>query len=84
MSHLKVPYWLALPFTYLATALGSLTGKLPLYTPNSLRILQTWPIFDRRSSAADLDYRPRPIADTLSDTIAWVQGQFAEVREERG
>ncbi|HUX21922.1 MAG TPA: NAD-dependent epimerase/dehydratase family protein, partial [Spirochaetia bacterium] len=25
MSHMKAPYWLALPFTYLATALGSLT-----------------------------------------------------------
>lgn len=84
MSHIKVPYWLALPFTYLATAFGTLIGKFPLYTPNSLRILQTWPIFDRRSSASDLGYRARPISDTLTDTVAWVQGRFAGVREETG
>lgn len=81
---LRAPYWLAMPFTYLATGFSLLTGGEPLYTPNSLRILQTWPHFDLEKSTTELGYRPRPIFESLSDTAAWVQGRYAEVTEERG
>lgn len=84
MSHLKVPYWLAIPYTYVATWIGTLAGKLPLYTPNSLKILQTWPIFDLAKSSAELGYRPRPIEETLTDTVAWVQNERVGVTEGRG
>lgn len=84
MPRLKAPYWVALPFTYLATAFSLLTGGEPLYTPNSLRILQTWPHFDLEKSSTELGYRPRPIFESMADTAAWVQGRYAEVTEERG
>lgn len=83
MPRLKAPYAVALPFTYIATWLSAFTGKDPLYTPNGLRILRTWPRFDLTKSEADLGYRPRPIAETIADTAAWVQGHFEAVTEER-
>lgn len=84
MSHMRVPYWLALPFTALATAVGLLLGRQPIYTPNGLKILQSWPHFDIEKSTADLGYRPRAIEETLRDTVAWVQGSFVAVTEETG
>lgn len=84
MPRLKAPYWVALPFTYIATALSMFTGHPPLYTPNSLRILQTWPRFDLEKSAGELGYRPRPVFESLADTVAWVRGSYAEVTEGKG
>lgn len=83
MSRLKAPFWLALPFTYVATAFSVISRKSPLYTPDSLRILQTRPRFNLTKSEAHLGYRPRPIADSLADTVAWVQGRFVGATAEK-
>lgn len=44
-------------------------GRL-LLTPESLHALATDPIVDCSKAAAELDYRPRPLAETVSDLYA--------------
>jgi dihydroflavonol-4-reductase len=49
-----------------------LTGTEPLYTRDSLHILQHSPRHVSRGRAVrDLDYSPRPLDETLKDTLAW-------------
>jgi len=71
---LKAPYPAALLYAGLSAAAGKVTHRMPLFTPNSLRILQTSPLFDLTESNRVLGYRPRPMRETLEDTVAWVRG----------
>ena len=66
------PMWLAklgLPFLYLW---AKLTSSQPLYTSESLKILQNSSenIISEKAKNV-LDYSPRPIEQTIKDTLAW-------------
>ncbi len=68
------PLWLAksgLPFM---TLFARLTGNRPLYTKQSLLILQTGNrnIFSKKAQEV-LGFSPRPLKETLRDTIHWFQ-----------
>ncbi len=69
------PHWMAragLPFIRLYC---SLYEKEPLYTRDSLYTLRTGhPAISRAKAERELGYRPRPLEQTLKDTLAW----FAE------
>ncbi len=67
----KVPVWLAISGAAVLLALSAVSGRIPLYTPNSIRILQTGARFEPARSRRELGYRPRPLRETLSDTVAW-------------
>ena len=45
----------------------------PLYTHESLTVLQSRYKFDNAKARQDLGYAPRPLADTLRDTYAWFE-----------
>jgi dihydroflavonol-4-reductase len=64
--------WAALPFSL---AIGALTGKPPTFTAGVLRAA----VFNKQVShdkaAAELDYRPRPMRESLADTLAWFRGR---------
>jgi dihydroflavonol-4-reductase len=68
---LVVPMWLArlgVPFySYFAKA----SGKDPLYTSVSLRALRGNRMVSRKLAARDLGYHPRPLQETLADTVRW-------------
>ncbi|MBN2309563.1 MAG: SDR family oxidoreductase [Candidatus Hydrogenedentes bacterium] len=66
-----VPLWLAqlaLPFAALH---GFLTHKEPLFTRASLYALCNHQQVSHEKAARVLDYQPRPIRQTLEDTVAW-------------
>ena len=50
---------------------GRLTGREPLYTGESLRALRWNPKVSHDKAARELDFSPRPLRDTLLDTVAW-------------
>ncbi len=68
---LKIPPWLAIGYAALAARAMRLLGRTPLYTPNSIRILQTGAIFRPERAAAELGHRPRLLRETVADTVAW-------------
>jgi dihydroflavonol-4-reductase len=71
---LVLPMWVArlgVPFWSRFTKLG---GEQPLYTGISLRALRGNRMISCKRAARDLGYRPRPLQETLADTLRW----FAE------
>lgn len=68
---LKVPPWLAIGYSAVGARAVRIAGGTPLYTPNSVRILQTVASFHPDRAAADLGYVARPLRETLADTVAW-------------
>lgn len=79
---LVVPQWLARPAAPAAAAWARLTGDEPRFTPDSLLALRTGhPRIDHGKAAAELGFRPRPLRETVRDTLDWFA---AEGRLDRG
>jgi len=72
-----IPIWIAnmgVPFIKLY---ASITKTQPLYTYQSLKILQEGNRNIQSNKAkADLGYEPRELEETIKDTVAWFKGDF--------
>jgi dihydroflavonol-4-reductase len=70
---LSCPMWLAdigAPFT---TTFSRLTGKRPLFTRVSLMALRGNRNVSHEKATRELDYRPRPLRETIADTLRWFE-----------
>ena len=65
------PSWLAPIGTPFAAAYASITGKRPLYTTASLAAMQSNHNMSHQKATRDLGYEPRPLQDTVRDTLVW-------------
>lgn len=67
-----IPLWLAtigVPFLFL---FSKLTGTKPLYTKESLSILQSGnQNISSKKAQKELNFNPRPLKETLADTYSW-------------
>lgn len=54
----------------------SLNDAEPLFTRESVRILQSFPRISWEKARRELNYSVRPIRETLRDTIEWLKGNF--------
>ena len=70
---LITPMWLARVGAPFVTAFDRLTGKRPLYTSASLKALRGNRNISHERATRDLDYRPRPLQETLIDTLRWFE-----------
>lgn len=68
---LKAPIWLCRVGVPFAAAYGKLRRQEPLYTHESLAVLETRGRFDWGKAQRELGYSARPTEDTLRDTYAW-------------
>ncbi len=64
--------WAALPFSL---AIGALTGKPPVFTAGVLRAAVFNRVVSHAKAAAELDFHPRPMAESLPDTLEWFRGR---------
>lgn len=64
--------WLVVPFT---VAAARLAGREPLFTPNMLRASVSNEVICIDKAARELDFRPRPAAESLRDAFAFYQQQ---------
>jgi dihydroflavonol-4-reductase len=75
VPHLVFPIGLARLGAPFATALGSLLGRRPLFTSAALYPLRD----DRRIShdraTRELEYQPRPLAETVAATLQWLDSR---------
>lgn len=60
--------WIGLPF---ATAWSRLTSTTPRFTRGSLTVLAEYRDVDHSRATRELGYAPRPLEDTVADTVAW-------------
>jgi dihydroflavonol-4-reductase len=69
-----VPVWLARTGAPVVTTINQITKNRPLYTAASIRALShcNRNISHERASR-ELDFHPRPLRDTIADTIHWFQ-----------
>lgn len=69
---LVVPMWLAKVGAPFSMAAARVKGTRPLFTLESMETLATCHHDIRHTKAEqELGYRPRPLAETMADTVAW-------------
>lgn len=67
-----LPLWLAKFTAPLSEIYYSLKKQPPLYTRYSLYTLESNANFSHAKATRKLDYHPRPISETITDTIHWL------------
>jgi dihydroflavonol-4-reductase len=76
LPHLVAPLWLARMGTPFAVGWARLRGKRPVFTADSMETLRFSNKDVRHDKAAsDLGYSPRPLEETIRDSIRWFQGE---------
>jgi len=61
--------WAGLPFIQLS---GKLSGKSPLYSKESLRIVSDSPkLVNHQKAVNELGFQPRPVKETFVDSLLW-------------
>ncbi len=80
---LKVPFPLARAGAALAPLWARLTRSNPLFTPYSLAVLRSNCVMNRSKAEHELGFRPRPLRDTVLDTLGWFRsvGMLAAIVE---
>ena len=66
-----LPMWLAKTGAPLVMLFDRVRGTRPLFTPISLKELQSNPILSHDKASRELAYQPRPLKQTIADTISW-------------
>ena len=67
------PLWLARLGAPVVAAINRLNGHQPLYTSVSLRALRSNRHISHERATHELGYQPRPLRETLADTLRWFQ-----------
>lgn len=68
------PMWLARIGAPVVTAFNRLSSRRPLYTSVSIRALCGNRNISHERATNDLGYHPRPLRETLIDTLQWFEG----------
>ncbi len=68
----KLPMWFARLTAPLAELFYKIRGTAPLYTSYSLYTLQAQCDFSHSRATSELGYQPRPLQQTINDTVAWL------------
>jgi dihydroflavonol-4-reductase len=70
--HRRVPYVVAFAAAYASEFVADVfTGRTPAATVTGVRLTRRRMQFDPRRSLDELGLRPRPIAETLTETVGW-------------
>jgi dihydroflavonol-4-reductase len=68
------PVWLARTGAPIVATFNQITKNRPLYTSVSIRALSNCnPIISHERATKELDYHPRPLKETVTDTLDWFQ-----------
>ncbi|HPY37821.1 MAG TPA: hypothetical protein PLH38_08335, partial [Clostridia bacterium] len=70
-----LPLWLVRLFAPIAEVYYKLKKQTPLFTRYSIYTLQSNSLFSHDKATRELGYNPRPIKQTLLDTVQWLKTQ---------
>jgi len=65
------PLWLAGVGAPFVTAYDRICDRRPLYTSFAIKTLKTSPRVSHEKATRELGYSPRPLADSIRDTLEW-------------
>jgi dihydroflavonol-4-reductase len=71
MASIKIPLPLAMLVARIAPLYYRLFRTRPRFTPYSLEVLQSNADISHLKAARELGFRPRPIHETIADTVRW-------------
>lgn len=69
-----LPAWLLYPAVPLSSIYFRAKGKEPLLTSDSITLLKIGTAFSHEKAARDFGYEPRPLEDTIKDTVDFMRG----------
>jgi dihydroflavonol-4-reductase len=72
----KLAYWFILAMSYFAEAYYLIAKRKPLFTHYSIVVLHSNYLFDNAKAKRELDFEPRPIRDTIRDTMSFVETNY--------
>lgn len=70
---LKIPYHFAYIFSIFLEFIYKLKNKKLLYTPYSISVLKSNCNFSNQKAKNELNFDPRPIKESILDTISWLR-----------
>ena len=76
---LNVPVWTATMVAPVVVAYSRWRGLRPLVTPEAIKIVQRHQQIATEKAAAELGFLPRPLRDTIINTVHWLQ-QYVAIR----
>ena len=68
---LVLPIWTAKAAAPLITAFDRIRGRSPIFTPISIKELQSNTDISYAKASRELGYKPRPLQQTIEDTLDW-------------
>ncbi|AWB82196.1 hypothetical protein C3B44_07380 [Corynebacterium yudongzhengii] len=75
---MEIPLWVAKAIVPLAEWISRLRGTAPLFTRYSLHTLEAPANFSHAKATSELDYEPRPVTETITDTVRWLQERYQD------
>lgn len=69
------PIWLCSLPSYFVMALARMRDVSPKFTPMALKALQSHRYISHDKASREFGYQPRPIEETIKDTLEWFRGQ---------
>ncbi|MEA3469986.1 MAG: NAD-dependent epimerase/dehydratase family protein [Thermodesulfobacteriota bacterium] len=76
MPKLKVPYTVALAWSYVEHVFGLVTGKKPKSSITGVKLCKRSLAFDGTWTWKTLGHQPRPLEESIKDAVAWHQGNL--------
>lgn len=70
---LRIPLWLARCTAPLSEIYYKILKQKPLYTSYSIYTLSSNSLTTHQKAEVELGYRPRPIKETITDTVEWIK-----------
>jgi dihydroflavonol-4-reductase len=70
---LKIPFWFAKWTAPLSELYYKILRQKPLYTSYSIYTLSSNSLTTHQKATEELGYNPRPIRETIIDTVEWVK-----------
>ena len=74
---IKIPVWFARLTAPLSELYYRLLNQRPLYTSYSIHTLQSNSVTTHQKASEALGYCPRPIIETIHDSVQWIQNRYA-------
>jgi dihydroflavonol-4-reductase len=68
-----LPLWMAKASAPLVSTLDQIKGKRQLFTPISMKELESNKYLSHAKASRELGYEPRPLQRTIADTLEWFQ-----------
>jgi dihydroflavonol-4-reductase len=82
--HRRVPYAVALTAAYVSEFVADVvTHRTPAATVTGVKLTRRTMHFDARRSLSELGLRPRPVSESLAETVAWF-GEVGWIAAARG